>query len=70
LKKVGREILEGLDVVPAELADQVLRVALDLEKPAEFMAEGKVEQLVPAVRMADIFRQKVARPGSTSTVKH
>jgi ATP-dependent Lon protease len=70
LKKVGREILEGIDVVPAEHADQVLRVALDLEKPAEFMAGGKVEQLVPAVRIADIFRQKVARPGSTSTVKH
>lgn len=37
LKKVPKEILEGLRIIPVDHADQVLRLALDLAKPEEFL---------------------------------
>lgn len=37
LKKVPKDILKGLNIVPVEHADEVLKVALDLHNPEEFM---------------------------------
>lgn len=37
LKKVPKEITQGMNIIPVEHADQVLRLALELAKPEEFL---------------------------------
>jgi len=39
LKKVPREITQGMRIIPVEHADQVLRLALELDKPEEFLVK-------------------------------
>ncbi|OFZ22283.1 MAG: endopeptidase La [Bdellovibrionales bacterium GWB1_55_8] len=46
LKKIPKEITSGVDIIPVENADQVLRLALELERPDEFLAV-KAEDVVP-----------------------
>jgi ATP-dependent Lon protease len=37
LKKISKEITKGMKIIPVEHADQVLRLALELEHPEEFL---------------------------------
>ncbi len=39
LKKIPKEILEGMEIVPVEHADEVLRAALQLDEPNDFMRQ-------------------------------
>ena len=39
LKKIPKEILKGLKIIPVEHADQVLRLALELDNPDEFLTK-------------------------------
>ena len=48
LKKIPKDILKGLKIIPVEHADEVLRAALELPKPEEFMRKRAVEEMVPA----------------------
>ncbi len=47
LKKIPKEILRGLKIVPVEHADEVLRIALDLPKPEDFMKRLATEEMTP-----------------------
>jgi ATP-dependent Lon protease len=41
LKKIPKEITAGMKIIPVEHVDQVLRIALELEKPREFLPTKK-----------------------------
>jgi ATP-dependent Lon protease len=51
MKKVPKEITEGMRIIPVEHGDQVLRLALELDKPEEFlMRKGVGEMAIPLQR--------------------
>jgi ATP-dependent Lon protease len=45
LKKINKEITKGMKVVPVEHGDQVLRLALELENPEEFLMRKGIGDL-------------------------
>jgi ATP-dependent Lon protease len=48
LKKIPKDITKGLKIIPVEHADEVLRTALDLPKPEEFMKKrAMADDVVP-----------------------
>ena len=49
LKKVPDEIKSGLTIHPVEHADEVLRLALDLEKPDQFLVQPAFNELWPTM---------------------
>ena len=65
LKKIPSEIKEGLQIIPVDHVDQVLRIALALEKPTEFLAKAGAVGEIPA---ALIEKAKVVK--TTGAVKH
>lgn len=70
MKKISEEITRGMQIIPVEHADQVLRLALDLENPEEFlMRKGIGDLAIPAIHPAELPREEVTKrtPG---TVKH
>ena len=67
MKKIPKEITAGMNIIPVEHADQVLRVALELDKPEEFlMRKGIGEMPIPAL----IAGEKVREEGRKGAVKH
>ncbi len=46
MKKISKEIIQGLEIVPVEHADQVLRLALELEAPEEFLNRKGIGDLI------------------------
>jgi ATP-dependent Lon protease len=47
LKKIPAEIKEGIQIFPVDHVDQVLRLALSLEKPEEFLTRAGVSSDLP-----------------------
>jgi ATP-dependent Lon protease len=70
LKKVPFEITDGLDVIPVEHADQVLRIALELKKPEDFLVRKRGEGVsdIPAVPAKLILKDTKAK--AVRTVRH
>jgi ATP-dependent Lon protease len=64
LRKIPQEIKDGIQIIPVDHVDQVLRVALNLEKPSEFLAKAGAVGEVPT---ALIEKTKEKRPAA---VKH
>jgi ATP-dependent Lon protease len=50
LKKIPKEITQGMKIVPVEHADQVLRLALELADPAEFLMRKGIGD-IPVVEL-------------------
>ncbi|MGE0614340.1 MAG: endopeptidase La [Bacteriovoracia bacterium] len=48
MKKIPKEIVEGMKIIPVEHADQVLRLALDIEHPEEFLVDRGLGSLFTA----------------------
>ena len=70
LKKINKDITAGMRIVPVEHADQVLRLALELEKPEDFlMGKGWGEIDIPAAVIAEKATEK-KKPSTGGTVKH
>jgi ATP-dependent Lon protease len=70
LKKIPKGITQGLRIIPVEHADQVLRIALDLPNPEEFLV--KQGPNIPTNIMAtplDLNRDEPAK-GRTGAIKH
>lgn len=75
LKKIPKEITDGLLIIPVEHADQVMRIALQLDKPEEYLKLGEQTgflatiPVIPVpehlVRKEDVVAKRVNRP-----VKH
>jgi ATP-dependent Lon protease len=66
LKKVPKEILSGMRIIPVEHADQVLRLALQLDNPETFLAPKK--EMPFALIPAELVR--IEKPERTGAVKH
>jgi ATP-dependent Lon protease len=64
MKKVPAEILKGLKVIPVSHADQVLRLALELENPEEFLAKPTTEAVALAAKAP--AREDTPTTGRTS----
>jgi ATP-dependent Lon protease len=61
LKKVPKEITKGMKIVPVEHADQVLRLALDLESPEDFLMRKGIGDLpLPPIPAAELTREEKA----------
>lgn len=70
MKKVSKEITEGMRIVPVEHADQVLRLALELENPEEFLMKKGIGDIpLLAISPAELVREDTGNetPGA---VKH
>jgi ATP-dependent Lon protease len=52
MKKVPKEIIQGMRIIPVEHGDQVLRLALELENPEEFLMRKGIGEM--AMPLADI----------------
>jgi ATP-dependent Lon protease len=66
LKKVPAEVKEGMTIIPVDHVDQVLRLALALEKPEEFLAKAGGIGDIPAA----VIEKVVTKGKSGSAVKH
>jgi ATP-dependent Lon protease len=59
LKKISKEITKGMKIVPVEHGDQVLRLALELENPEEFLMRKGIGDLpTTAIPNADSTRDE------------
>jgi ATP-dependent Lon protease len=67
LKKIPAEIKDGIQIFPVDHVDQVLRLALFLEKPEEFLAKAGAVGEIP-VPLLDKVGSKVK--GSGAVAKH
>jgi ATP-dependent Lon protease len=66
LKKIPKEILAGLKIIPVEHGDQVLRLALELDSPEEFLMRKGIGDLTMAI-VADAAEVVTE---TTGAVKH
>ena len=65
LKKIPADIKEGIQIIPVDHVDQVLRIALVLDKPTEFLVKAGVVGEIPAALI-----EKVKAVKTTNAVKH
>ena len=69
MKKIPKEITQGMTIIPVEHADQVLRLALELENPEEFlMRKGIGEMAIPLAEIGASAVEKSKESGRA--VKH
>jgi ATP-dependent Lon protease len=66
LKKIPSDIKEGIKIIPVDHVDQVLRCALSLEKPEEFLARAGAVGDIPA----PLLEKATAKTKGASAVKH
>src|SRR5262249_59313 len=69
MKKVPKEITKGMKIIPVEHADQVLRLALELENAEDFLMRKGVGDLAISAIQAGEMAQESARD-TQGTVKH
>jgi ATP-dependent Lon protease len=59
MKKIPKEITQGMRIIPVEHGDQVLRLALELDNPEEFlMRKGIGEMAIPLSEIAPVAGEK------------
>ncbi len=68
LKKISKEITKGLEIVPVDHADEVLRLALQLDHPERFLVPKEYGDVpLTAISGSDLAVDHVEKPRS---VKH
>ncbi len=66
LIKMSDEVKNGLDIYPVTHVDQVLRLALELADPANFMKEKDA----PPAKAVEVIKKKATGKGGTTSVAH
>ena len=66
LKKIPMEVKDGIKIIPVDHVDQVLRCALALDKPEEFLAKAGSVGDIPAA----ILEKATAKVKTSASVKH
>lgn len=66
LKKIPKEVTQGMKIIPVEHADQVLRLALEVPNPETFLVKSDFEIPGPVLQAA-MEKVKSGKPGA---VKH
>jgi ATP-dependent Lon protease len=69
LKKIPSEIKSGMEIVPVEHVDEVLRIALELESPKDFLAPQGAVLPIPVVPPTELAHEE-PRKENPGTVKH
>lgn len=70
MKKIPKEITQGMQIIPVEHADQVLRMALELENPDAFlMHKGIGDLIVAAINPVELVREE-PKVEKSIAVKH
>jgi ATP-dependent Lon protease len=70
IKKIPKEITKGMTIVPVEHADQVLRLALELENPEDFlMRKGIGDLTMTSINPGELVREEPIVESPTA-VKH
>ncbi len=71
LKKIPKDITMGMKIIPVDNADDVLRLALDLEKPEEFLVRKGIADVPIAQVLAPAERpREEPKPAKPASVKH
>jgi len=70
MKKIPKEITKGMKIVPVEHADQVLRLALELEHPEEFLNRKGIGDLSTATLSPVELVRDEPTPDTPTSVKH
>ncbi|MBC7384568.1 MAG: endopeptidase La [Cryobacterium sp.] len=65
LKKVPKEVTKGMQIIPVEHADQVLRIALAVTNPETFLVRPDIQ--IPDAVVFTATDKKTSRPGA---IKH
>lgn len=69
LRKVPDEVKNGMEIIPVETADEVLRSALDLKDPKKFLSGKKSSKPIPGLQaVAQMSKKK--RSGGRTTTRH
>ena len=70
MKKIPKEITKGMKIIPVEHADQVLRLALDLETPETFLMRKGIDDMSSvAVPPVELVRDEQVK-GTPGAIKH
>jgi len=72
LKKVSKDITEGMKVIPVEHADQVLRLTLDLENAEGFLMRKRLDDLsaFASIPLVELGGGREEKPATTTGIKH
>lgn len=72
LKKIPKEITQGMKIIPVDSADEVLRQALDLKDPDNFIKKKEALPVISPSELAAAARKSKdgKAPGRTGAVKH
>ena len=66
LKKIPSEVKEGIQIIPVDHVDQVLRLALSLEKPEEFLIKAGANNELPVA----VIEKASNKVKPSTAVKH
>lgn len=69
LKKIPKELTEGMRIIAIEHVDQVLRMALDLKNPEDFLFRKSDNLPLSPFRLGELARDESGK-GSSVAVKH
>ena len=69
LKKIPKEVTEGMKIIAVEHADQALRIALLLEDPERFLARKTDDLALARFRLGELARDEYGK-GTSGAVKH
>ncbi len=69
LKKIPKEVTEGMKIIAVEHADQVLRIALELKDPSSFLTKKIDGVPLAAFQLGELARDESGR-GSSGAIKH
>lgn len=72
LKKIPEEIKSGMTIVPVEHVDEVLRLALDLANPEEFLVRKDITdtQLASSLRAVELVVHEEPKVEAPLAIKH
>lgn len=66
MKKIPKDVTKGMQIIPVEHADQVLRLALEVKNPETFLVRPDLAMPDPLVIQANSKKERV----KSGTVKH
>ena len=69
LKKISKEITQGMKIIPVDHADQVLRLALELDEPEKFLARPLGDPNLSVLVPSELIREDTAQE-KASAIKH
>lgn len=66
MKKISKDITKGMQIIPVEHVDQVLRIALEVKNPEKFLVRADMETPVALSHVATVKKST----GKQGAVKH